>query len=389
MPVCFAALFFLISLAIAQDSPPTETEPAGASLDLLVSRVNSYWKLLQGGKRMEAEEFITPSDRERFRNATIPPFSDPRLKSLEFSVARTRVFVTINVKRMLLGAMDWPVVDQWIFENDNWYRAVPKGASPMFATQKKTRTPLSAEEIEAEKNQLREMIQFEKSVLDFGTVQQESRIFLTLKYSLKSDAPLRTKINSPQGIKIQGLKDQYLVPGQNRELTILVPAQDYDGSVAEKIVLTVRHHEVEVPFEITLKGFVKAEISALPRILRFNDSKGETEKEILIRNHTKSPLVLKSLFSDSDVITVEPLPVTIKAGKQMTMKVRQVRSLAQANASLNLEIVFAKPVANISSLKLTAIINAKDEKPAAPNAPAITPEIQDLIRKNQFPLPKR
>jgi hypothetical protein len=380
----------LIPRTIAHDSLQHETATGTASLDLLVSRVDNYWKLLKERKKLQAMEYILASDREQFANESTPPFSEPRLKTFQFSDNRNHVFVTVIVKRMIpAGPVDWPVVEEWRFENDNWYRDLPRASMPNLRNLKTPMAPLTAEQREAEARKLKEMLRFERSVLDFGKIKQHSEISLSLKYSLEGTEPLRVSIKSAPEIMIQGLKDQNLTPGSNQELTIPVPAMDYDGVVNENIVITAHRNGVDVPFEIALKGFVQTSISALPRILRFNSAKGEMEKEIVVRNNTKSKIELKSFFSESEALAVEPLPAKILPGKQLTLKVKQVRSVSQRNAAHNLEIVLAKPVDNRKSLALTAILNATEGMPGGMDAPVITPEIQELIRKNKITLPNR
>jgi len=379
-----------IPLTVAQDSLQKETASGIASLDLLISRVDNYWRLLDERKKLQAMEYIIPSDREQFINRSTPLFSEPRIKTLQFPEDRTHVVVTVIVKRLIpFGPVDWPVVETWIFEKDNWYLNLPRASMPSIGNPKKPIAPLTPEQKETEKRKLKEMLRFEKTALDFGRVRQESQVLLSLKYSLDGTEPVRVSINSAPGIKIQGLKDQSLTPGNNRELTIPVPAMDYDGVVNENISITAHWNGVDVPFEFTLRGFVQASVSALPRILRFNSDKGETEREIVVRNNTKSIIELKSLKSDSEDLMVEPLPAKVRPGKQLTMKVKQVRNVSQRNVTHNLEIVLAKSVDNKTSLALTAILNATEETLDGLNPPVITPEIQELIRKNKIALPNR
>lgn len=386
-------LLCLTPLVAAQGSLQTNSEPAKASLDLLVSRIDNYWKLLLEGKKLQAAEYVAPSDREKFVNRQFPSFSEPRLKSLEFSAGdRTRAQVVVTVKRILpIGPMEWPVGGEWIFDADTWYLHLAPASLPLFAGQlRKSEAPLDANQIEAEKRELKTLLQFEKSVLDFGTIRQESKILLNLRYTLTGNEPVGFAIkNAAPGTKIQGLKEQNLSPGKLQELTILVPASGYDGAVNEPIVLAARRHGVEVPFEFSLQGLVYVPVSVVPRILRFSLDKGEREKEILVRNNSKSILELKPLASETDAIAVEPLPATIRPGKQLAMKVRQARAVHQHNVSQNLEIIFSKAVDNQTSINLTVVLNAVEEKPGKiDNPPAMTPQIQELIRKNQITLPK-
>lgn len=383
------AILCLIPCTFSQNSLQTENVNVKASLDLLVSRISEYWKLMATGKKLQAEEFIVESDREQFRNNSTPSFSKPRLKSLEFSDDKTRVFVTVTISRVTYptGRMDWPVVGEWTFEKNSWYYNLPSPTLPMFTGRKKPKTTLSADKIEAETRKLKEILRFKNTVLDFGNIRQESRVDVKIKYSLEGTEPVYVTLNAPSGTMLRGLENQSLVPGKDRELTLWMPVLDYDGSVNEHIFIVAHRNRVQVPFEITLKGFVQVPISALPRFLRFNFKKGETEKEVVVRNNTNSAVELKSLSKESDLLTVEPLPATVPPGKQLTLKIRQVRDVSKINDIRSLEIVLAEPVENKKSLIVTAILNVPENPAAAP--PAITPEIQQLIRKNQMQIPER
>jgi len=181
------------------------------SLDLLLSRVDSYWKLLLERKKIQAAKFVLESEREVFADRTIPNFTDPRLKSLEFTSNEDEVKVTVVVKRNLnFGIMDWPVAELWQVHNNNWYlKPYPPGI-PGTAAERKA---LRIEQEETQKIELRKILRFEKSVIDFGMVQRGTPVTLTLKYALDGSDTVPVLIEkSSTLIKIDGFGARGLLP---------------------------------------------------------------------------------------------------------------------------------------------------------------------------------
>ena len=210
--VLVMSLFFLLPLAAGQTKSQATTAARKASLDLLVSRIDSYWKLMLQGKRTSAAQYVAPADREEFAGRANPKFTDPRLKSIEFSKDRTEAIVTVTVKRALpIGVMNWPVEERWAFQNSNWYvqfelksAAFPGGGDEPGISESAIRAELMERE-------LREMFRLEQTVLDFGTVRQGMQVSLPLKYSLAGDESIRaTTRDRPPGIVLGGLKNQRL-----------------------------------------------------------------------------------------------------------------------------------------------------------------------------------
>jgi hypothetical protein len=180
-----------------------------------------------------------------------------------------------------------------------------------------------------------------------------------------------------------------LTPGQQQELTIGISTGNYDGAFSERIVLVAHRQEIEVPFEFLVQGFVYTPVSVSPREeLRFNPAKGAREKEILVRNNSKSDLELKSLQSESGAIQVEPLPATIPAGQQLKLKVKQIKTVPKPDTLEHVVIVFTQPIEDMESISLSVVLNAREKKIEQGVDPFRNPEIQELIRKNQIALPQ-
>jgi hypothetical protein len=336
------------------------------SLDLLVSRIDSYWKLLLQKRKLQASQYIVPSDRENFEASDLPPFSNPRLKSIELSADSAEAKTVVTVMRTFLPqatVMEWPVTEQWKFEKGNWYRQISPRRGPMNAGESAASEAPDSEQLEKEKRELREMLRFEKTVFDFGTVRVGASVHLNLKYSLSGNEPLVAKFNDfAEGFMVRGLNDQKLSPGQ-QELSIEVPTWNYDGAVSEHVALIAYRHNVEIPFEFTIQGNVYVPVSA-PGHLRFKE--GETEKEILVRNNSKSDLELLPSFSELGAIIIEPLPTSIRAGQQAKLKVKIAPAFqtVQRNTIDNMAISFAHPVDGVPSLGISFILNYHEVNPS-------------------------
>lgn len=335
------------SLFAMPQKPKTPQRPAG-SLDLLLSRIDAYWNLLLQKKKAQAAQYIAASDRDAFLNNIIPQFFSWKIKGLEFSDDRTEAKVTLVVKRSLpsMGTLDWPVTEEWRLQKGNWYRDYKPSFMPL---------PISNTDLKPKSNRdqakeaIRRSFRIETPVLDFGTVQQGKPAKLSLKYTLAGDKDLPVKIQTPSGIR-NSEKAAVIVftPGKDRELTFEVQTWLYEGSVNERIVLEARRDGVVVPFEAIVEGNVYVPVSMSPKFLDLNAE--EREKEIKVRNNSKEKVELSSLFTESGKVGIEPLPVTLSPGQEITLKARWLGETALSTD--NTVISFASPVDGVAGLSL-------------------------------------
>jgi hypothetical protein len=394
-----ASLIFLPCMAVAQTVHPRP--PAARprpSLDLLVTRVDEFWKLLLAKKMLQAAAYVRPSDRSKFSSGGISTFKEPRLKSLELSSDRTEATVTVVVKRIVValrGEIEWPYINRWHFEKGNWYCRYESFNSILPSGNPNRATP---EQVEAAKAEIRSRLRFEKTAFDFGRVDLGQKVVLSLKYSLTGGDPVSVTLQSRSfpdeccGIRRSihmSPEEQKLLPGADQEMTVEVPTRDYDGAVNERFTLVAKVQNLEVPFEFSVQGYVYAPVSMIPRALRFK--KGEREKQVVMRNNSHSDLQVKPAISETRQISIEPLPATIPAGQELKLTVRAGEALDSLVVETpdNVAITFVKPVDGMGGLSFRVIVNAQEEnekqKTAAPDA---DDQIRELIRQNKQRLPK-
>jgi hypothetical protein len=398
------SILFLVLFPCAATTQTNRPRAAAAharpSLDLLVSRVDAYWKLLLANQRLLAASYINSPDRNRFRAGVTPQFREPRLKSLELSTNRTEATVTVIVKRIipeLRGEIEWPVVDQWRFENGNWYCRYDPHLPMLTGAAVKRATP---EELAVIKTEIRKRLQFEKTAFDFETVRQGTNVLLTLKYSLSGDDPVLLTLKAPrQSVNVclscsrerdinivnQGVHaiEQKLSPGANQELTIEVPTWSYVGPVSERFTLIAKTERVEVPFEFSVQGNVYAPVSMIPVMLKFG--KGEREKEVVMRNSSKSDVEVNRAISETRAITIEPLPAKIPAGQELKLTVRTAEALDSSlpNTVDNMAITFVKSVDGMAGLSFKVYINYQEEEEQQQTitVPGVDSRIQEQMKQ--------
>ncbi|MBN1567710.1 MAG: nuclear transport factor 2 family protein [Acidobacteria bacterium] len=360
-----AIVFLMGAPAVAQSDGAAKSSQkpyvVGMSLDTLVSRIDGYWNALLQNKKAQAAKYIAAEDRDKFYDSKTPSFSNPHLKSLEFSADGREAKVTVAVTRSMPPSgtkIDWPVTERWRFENGNWYRTIPD-RSPflLFETQSKEKS--DSEDTETLKSEIQKLMMIEDTVLDFGTVRENTTVRLSVKYTLGGEERLGMTISTPAGFGIQGGNEQILNPG-NHELQIIVPTWRMDGAVNERIIMTARRGGATVPFEIEVKGNVYVPVSIAPKTLKFK--REESEKEVRIRNNTKSDLELLSVYSETSQVAVQPIPVAVPPSQEIVLKVKlgEKSATLRANQSDNLAISLARPVDGVNSLSLHVIINAED-----------------------------
>jgi hypothetical protein len=378
------AAFFLIAAPAMAQAPKTvrsttQTAPARPSLDALVTRIDGYWKLLTERKKARAGEYVIDADRDNFFSSTIPTFTNPQLKSLELSADRREATATVLVKREMQPfkrMMDWPVVERWRFERGSWYRNFPK-MTKLPLPETGNPLELSAEESEPVKAQIRKDFKIEKTVLDFGTVRDTAPLQLSLKYTLSGKDPVLLRFKTPLGFGIQGGDELEAKPGE-QELRLIVPAWQLEGPVHERITITARRQGVDVPFEIEVRGNVYVPVAFSPKILKF--SRGENEKQVRIRNNSKSDIELLPISSETGEIIVEPIPAKVPAGQEVMLKVKLDKGTEnlKANKLDSLVIPLSNPVDDVNSISISVTMNAVDTGRAA-NAPSVPKSIADII----------
>lgn len=386
----FIALLFSIAVVFAS-APSTilREQERQVSLDHLLTRVEQYWKLLSARKVVQAGEYVSRTLREDFLARGIPRFSDPHISALDLTGDPTEVTVTVLVERALpppLGVMKWPVKQRWVFEEDDWY---VHPTAPLMPVQNNAGThgPSNTGQLDKQEQDLHRILRFEQKAFDFGTVRQGDYAPIILKYTLEGNESITLTFEKmPLDFRIPGLKQRSLrlMPGKLQELKIEMATRKYDGAVEKDMILVAHQENAEASFEFTVKGFVYVPVSHSPRILRF--TKGNLEKEITVRNNTKSALEIVSFLSESKIITAEPIPTTILPGQELRIHVKQIREINGTNLYDNLVFHFAEPIDGMGVLRLTAVMNYQEEEPAKDD-PIDHREIQELIKKNTPSIP--
>ena len=375
------ALCFSLLLAPHVFGSQVGTKP---SLDTLVERVNAYWSLLLAGKKLEALELVDRESRENFLSREVPVFSEPRLSSLAPDGNGTEVSVTVTVKRPLTGIpvpMEWPVREKWAFREGKWFVTIARSRSPFFSEPKGDVPSLSAEEVERRKKAIRNVLQVQSALLDFGTVRQGERAPLALKYRLDGDHALDVRFEkAPPDLIVQGLEERKIVPGKSQAIVMELLTQNYDGKVDETFTVVVRHQEVEVPYEFKVQGFVYTPVSVFPRVLRFR--KDEREHEIVVRNNSKSEVKVSSIYSQSRAFKIEPLPQALAPGAEHRFKIILVAGISETNYRDLLALIFAQPVEGMANLSLPVVLNYVERKKKT--FEDLTPgDIEKLMRQSK------
>jgi hypothetical protein len=355
-----AAFFAVSASAQSLQKPGATVRP---SLDLLVSRIESYWKYLAQKKKAQASQYVMTSDRDAFLAAALFSFAEPRFKSVELSSNGREATATVIIKRVIsagLPVMELPLTEAWRFEKGNWYRRFQNAPLP-FADGTKSQM-LSPEQAGDLKKEIQRALKFEKSTLDFGTVGDTGGIRLSLKYTLSGDDRMPVRYKLPPEFGIQGLSNNTMAPGQ-QELILTIPTWNYDGDVKVPITLIAYRQGIEVPFEFLVKGTVYIPVSVSPKVFRLDGA--NPEQEILVRNNSKSDVELVRLHTETGRVSMAPMPVAIPAGQQVKLKAKLAAGVSRSMQD-NLSIPFAKPVDSMGAISLQVLFST-EEKVAAPD----------------------
>lgn len=373
--------------------PPAQTTrpspPQGAprpSLDALRSRAIAYWNLLAHGQKSQALQYVEPSRRESFKARQTPPFSEPRITAFALSAKPEEVSVTAEVKRMVPPMpypVYWPVTEKWVFRNGNWFVMVenPTGLLPFPTSPGHPAPVLSPEEAGKRRKAILEALQFETRDLEFGTVRRGDNVFLSLGYRLAGDEAFGIVLKDfPDDLLLLNLPDRNLPPGKEQKIQMELLTRIYADEVNEKFTAVISHQDVEVPFEFKLHGFVYVPVSVTPRALKF--LKGEREKEIVLKNNSKSEVTVNAVSNAG--FSVTPLPQKLPPGADCHLKVAVLSDKSDKNLQSVLSFSFAESVEGMDGLDVPVILNYEEVKPKT----AEEQMIEDLLRKANLPIKK-
>jgi hypothetical protein len=372
--------------------PPAQstrsTPPQGAprpSLDALKARVIAYWNLLARGQKSLALQYVEPSRRENFKAWQTPPFSDTRITAFALSAKPEEVSVTTEVKRIVLPITTpvyWPVTEEWVFRNGNWFvmvenpAALPFSTSPGFAAH-----ALSPEEFEKRRKAILEALQFETQVLEFGKVRRGNNVPLSIRYQLAGDQPFGIVLkNFPDDLLLLNLPGRDLPPGKDQKIQMELLTRSYADEVNESFTAVISHQDVEVPFEFKLHGFVYVPVSVAPRNLKF--LKGEREKEIVLKNNSKSEVTVNAVSAGG--FSVTSLPQKLLPGADCHLKVAVLSDRSDKNIQSVLSFSFAESIEGMDGFDLPVILNYEEVKPKTPEE-----QLLEDLQRRALPLVKK
>ena len=358
-----ALLFGMVAPAASAAERPARKP----SLDALIARVSAYWELTANGKKTQALEYVQPQSRDTYLALQTPGFSDPRITNLELQPDPSEVMVTVKVRCVLPqtpAPFDWPVKQKWVLEGGKWLVVVPKSATAMFASTDEKQPANSTsgpEELEKRRQAVSEALHFDSSSIDFGLVRQGQRVPLGLTYRLSGNEAMAWRLKAPpRGLAPSGSGDRTLVPGEGQKLELRLQTRDYDGEVNQTFSILAGRDDVEVPYEFKIHGFVYTPVSVSPRSLRF--LKGESSKEVTLKNNSKSELQIVSVYSEKEGLEVQPLPQTVAPGAECRLTVTLKLKTYPTNYADNLVLRFASPVDEMESVGFSVTVNYEPVK---------------------------
>jgi hypothetical protein len=363
------------SSAGARSAAPTSA--VRPSLDLLKARVNEYWSLLARDRKSEALQYVEPSLHADFKAWSLPPFSEPRITTLALSPKAAEVSVTVEAKRVFPPPMpatpiSWPITESWVFHNGNWFVLAEKPAIfPVSTTPgRPNASPLNSVEFAKRQKAIQDALHFETTEFSFGTVRRGDSVALSLGYELTG--------NEAFGIHFKEWPDDFYLPdgtlpAGKAQIKAEFLTKAYAGEVNEKLTAIISSHGTEVPYEFTLHGFVYTPVYTTPMTLRFLS--GEHAKEILVKNISKSEVVINNYLSTKE-FEVTPLPQTIPPGGTCTLKVTIVKDRPEKDLKDTLSLSFDKSVEDLGGLDVGLVRNYQEvhQKTQAE-------EMQELLKK--------
>ena len=374
-----ALLLCLVQATYAQ----AQKTPQRPSLDALRERSEAYWSLLAKRQKLEAASFVQRASRQNFITRQEPDFSEPRISKMEFSTDRREATVTIVIKRklpLIQHALDWSVQEKWIYRDGEWYVEIPKPMTILgIVPTAGTGAGPNSEALEKKGADFRKRLEFHSTELEFGTIRKGTTATVPLQYVYRGSTPLQFALqDAPSSLSV-------LSPGTDKTATdatgvrLALRTGNMEGEVNLLVKLIIREAETDLPFELKLHGFVYTPVSFSPSTLRF--AKGESEKEIVVRNNTKTEIRLASFSSRSTELQVPDVPRSLQPGEECKLKIVQTAQAPRVNTSEELNIRFPQPVEGLASLRIFVTRNYVQQAEAP--KPKIPPRksVEEMMRK--------
>jgi hypothetical protein len=369
------------------NQPPASSNrqqtPSKPSLDALVQRAKSYWSLLAQSNKRRAMEYVELSCRDYFLSRPFPGFSKPQVTKLEFGDSEKEVAVTATVRRRLgtlPGEFDYPVMNRWVFARGNWWVIIrDEPSAEALGMHSAPGRSISPAEVEKRRAFVRSHLRFASDTIDFGTVRKGEWVEFAIDYQWTGDQPVEAALQ-PGPIALFGFSEQKLLPGPDQRIPLKTQMLDYEGQYQQAFSMLVTYERVGVSYEFILHGNVYIPVSIIPPVLRFRE--GEREKEVEITNNSSSEVRLGSFRSDAEGYDLYPLPQSILPGGRSMLKVRVLTGASEKNHADAIDIIFAKPVEEMSRLRLTVVTNAGDEPKQKGIKELTSKEVEELMRKS-------
>jgi hypothetical protein len=204
----------------------------------LRARVEGFYGLLQVGKYVEAEAYITEASRQNFRDWPKGPFLSFEITAFKFETKQSgtpdRVQVTVE-QQVFVPPSPAPVAAQsitnWLRVGDTWVLDAPKVEIPTFQRlfDRKPKPGRAAPPpIE---------VKFEKDRASMGNISHGQKGTVHFAFKNISDHTVSLEVNTfCECLVVKNLKPEYK-PGEVADLTLELDSTEYLEEYAQTIIV--------------------------------------------------------------------------------------------------------------------------------------------------------
>jgi hypothetical protein len=316
--VCPASMLFVLVLSITADYAGAQAL-AEAADQRLRARISGFWQAMQDADYDKAMTFIDLDSRRAFNKLPKSRVSSFKIDKLTFDRDFTEcATVTVVSKPMpAFGAVfDWPVQNQWILHDGEWYLKVPWGENenPMLLAFKQQRSMAeltkAAESPEpepqpaktatvlalAEASQRLVPDPANPTVAHFG-----EKVLFHYNFQNKTDKPIRI-VSAYSDCHCTGVQSEYpeVPPGGNGSLEAILDSFGLPIGNIEKQI-SVQFSDLSFPLVVLLKVKNVPNFTIAPAAVEFGViARGiRVEKSVRLVNESgKTVKIISKLKSD-------------------------------------------------------------------------------------------
>jgi hypothetical protein len=316
----------------------------------LIERVQTFWRHMASGQRLQAAEFVIPEKKNLFLSGNPVPVLKANVLGLDFTpdpnTANVRVTLGVLGTDLSTGPANWTISDPWIWRRGNWYvdiedanQIFPAGRAISKADEKTIQ-----DTIDKNFEILRD--RFELGKLVDG---QHFNIEVPIKYSGELPISIEPALPNP----LITMPASLTITSTSKSFALFVGTDNWEGPFNFPVVLNLKYRNVVVERKLTVTGEV-----FIPLAFRQDPPNGplvpDQEFSVFVRNNTEADIPIGYFSVDAKLDLTNKAPTVFPANQETEFRFKPRRGISpdtlyiELKAPLNGKLGYSWKFRNVS-----------------------------------------